>query len=231
MKITKDPGNIRDYFKKWPRFYFIVREVFSPVWWSGVSQKNFIKLHQGGKIVNLGSGPEIIDERVINVDAHKYPSVSVVADITKLPFEDNSIDSAICNTVLEHVKNPEGAVSEMHRVLRSGGYAYTTVPFLYPFHASPDDYTRWTHAGVRELFKNFEIEEIGVRAGPFSLLATWLCYICATIFSFNSEFVYWILVNLFMFIFFPIKILDVIGSRLPFSIHLSAILYVIVRKK
>lgn len=229
--MIKDPSNIRDYFKRWPKFYYFVLVVFSPVYWSGLSQKGFLKKYiRSGEVLNLGSGPQVLPG-ITNVDMFAYKGVDVVADILKLPFADNSVQGVISNTVLEHVRDPRLAVQEMYRVLAHGGYAYVTVPFLYPFHASPDDYTRWTHVGVAELFKDFEIVEKGVRAGPFSALTTGLCYICAMIFCFGSEFVYWVLVNLFMFLFFPLKLLDIVASKLPFALHLSSIIYVVLRKK
>lgn len=227
----KDPANIRDYFKRWPKLYYFVLVVFSPMFWSGLSQKKFLKKYPSqGTILNLGSGPDVVNG-VTNVDMFPYKGVAIVADIMKLPFGDNAIEAVMCNTVLEHVRDPIKAVAEMRRVLKPGGLVYITVPFLYPFHASPDDFTRWTHVGLRELVRDFEVVELGVRAGPFSTLTVWLCYLPALIFSFGSETLYWIIMNLCMFVFFPIKLLDLVIARLPFAIHLSSILYVVARKK
>jgi ubiquinone/menaquinone biosynthesis C-methylase UbiE len=45
----------------------------------------------------------------------------VVADVTSLPFADGSFDGITCGYVLEHVPEPEKGLSEMARVLRTGG--------------------------------------------------------------------------------------------------------------
>ncbi|MCC7474726.1 MAG: methyltransferase domain-containing protein [Pirellulales bacterium] len=45
----------------------------------------------------------------------------IVADVTALPFADASFDGLTCGYVLEHVPEPEKGLSEMARVLRSGG--------------------------------------------------------------------------------------------------------------
>ncbi len=45
----------------------------------------------------------------------------VVADVTSLPFADNSFDGITCGYVLEHVPDPLRGLSELARVLRPGG--------------------------------------------------------------------------------------------------------------
>lgn len=52
-------------------------------------------------------------------------------DITKIILKDNSIDVIICSHVLEHVKDDIKAMSELFRVLKSGGYAIIQVPIDY----------------------------------------------------------------------------------------------------
>ena len=45
----------------------------------------------------------------------------VVADVTALPFADGSFDGITCGYVLEHVPDPPLGLSELARVLRTGG--------------------------------------------------------------------------------------------------------------
>ncbi|TAL49393.1 class I SAM-dependent methyltransferase [Patescibacteria group bacterium] len=228
----KDISNIRDYFKKWPKFYYFIATVFGPLWRSGLGTEEFLQVHGGkGIVLNIGSGPKVIGSTVINLDLFPYRGVSVVADALNLPFKDNSVEAVVCTEILEHLKDPEVAVSEINRVLTKSGSVYVSVPFLFPFHSSPSDFRRWTHGGLRNLFADFETIEIGVYAGPFSALTVWCSYLFASLFSFGSASLYWFLMNLSMFVFFPIKLFDFIASRLPFAINSSAELYVIARKK
>ena len=44
------------------------------------------------------------------------------------PFEDNSFDTIVTFQVIEHVKDDEGFIKEIHRVLKPGGEALITTP-------------------------------------------------------------------------------------------------------
>jgi SAM-dependent methyltransferase len=73
----------------------------------------------------------------------------VFGDAGQLPFRDGSFDVVVCLEVLEHVREPDQALRELARVLRPGGRAFVSMPFLYPVHDAPHDYQRWTESGWR----------------------------------------------------------------------------------
>lgn len=54
----------------------------------------------------------------------------VCGDITKMPFKDNVFDVLYGGGVIEHFKDTGGVVKENHRVLKKGGVAFNTVPYL-----------------------------------------------------------------------------------------------------
>ena len=89
-KKDENEDGIRNFFKKWPKFYYFMVYVFGPTYFGGLNSPEFIKKYnRNGKKINLGSGPRRISKDVINVDFEKFEGVDVVADITKLPFENN----------------------------------------------------------------------------------------------------------------------------------------------
>jgi len=82
------------------------------------------------------------------------------SDAHKLPFKDNSFDACFCNTVLEHVKDPEQIIKEIQRVLKPNGKVIISIPFLQEIHADPDDFQRYTPFGLRNLLKKHNIQTI-----------------------------------------------------------------------
>ncbi len=227
-----NPDILRSFFKRWPVFYYFVAIIFGPLMFGGLSPRKFLKkYHQAGKTLNIGSGPRKLGSDIVNVDIYPYKGVDIVADALTIPVPNGSFSRIISDNVLEHISNPKSAIAEIYRILSPGGYAYICTPFMYPFHVSPDDFQRWTQEGMCELMKDFEILEIDLRAGPFSTLTVILCYLCATIFSFGFKKLYWLLVNLFMLVFWPIKLFDIVFNHWPGAINMAAVLYCVVKKK
>lgn len=85
-------------------------------------------------------------------DIEPGAGIDLVADAHALPFPDRSFNSVIAIEVFEHLYDPKLAASEIHRVLRSGGEAVVTVPFMFRIHGDPQDYQRFTSSGLEALF-------------------------------------------------------------------------------
>ncbi len=60
------------------------------------------------------------------------PLAKVKMDIHEIPFDDHTFDVAMCNHVMEHVNDDIKAMSEIHRVLKPGGWAIIQVPMMKP---------------------------------------------------------------------------------------------------
>jgi len=109
--------------------------------------------------------------RYVSCDRERaHPNLDVVCDITaRIPFEDQSFDTVYCCSVLEHTEQPALALAEMFRVLRPGGCAVVSVPFVFYVHGAPHDYFRFTRHGVELLAHRagFEIVEVVSHGGLF----------------------------------------------------------------
>ena len=82
-------------------------------------------------------------------------------DIHDLRFPDQTFDMVVCNAILEHVEDPIAAINQLRRVLKPGGYAWIEVPFLFPYHAAPEDYWRVSVPGLRRWMKEFQEIDAG----------------------------------------------------------------------
>lgn len=60
----------------------------------------------------------------------KVKGYFVSADILNMPFQNESIDFINGSGVIEHFKDTEGAIKELYRVLKKGGVALNTIPYL-----------------------------------------------------------------------------------------------------
>ncbi len=72
--------------------------------------------------------------------------------VERLSEKYRGIGTAILLSVLEHVEDLAGAVEGLEWALTPGGLVIVSVPFMFPEHASPSDYWRFTPAALRLLF-------------------------------------------------------------------------------
>lgn len=224
---------IKNYFKKYWRLYQFLIEIISPVC-PTTDLKRFLRKNVHGKKIialNLGSGNSNISKNVSNIDFFPYENVDLTCDINNLPFRDDSIDIIFNIAVLEHLPNPEIAVSEMLRVLKRGGLVYTFFPFMQGFHASPNDYSRLSDEGLKNLFNNFQQVSLKCSGGPTSSLLWMLQEWVAILFSFGAAPLYLIISLIMMMVTFPLKFIDLILRDNPFSRHISSSFVYIGRKR
>ena len=224
-------NKIKLFLKKYPVLFNFAYNFFgaSPV---GRDAKAIIKEIDADKlIVNLGSGARKIQEGVVNVDFYPFKNVDIVADISDLPFADSSVDVVINEFVLEHVPNPEEIVAEIKRILKPGGIVYVSVPFVMSFHSSPNDYYRWSKQGLRELLRDFQEDDCGIKCGPTSAMRYVVSEWLATILSFNLIQLQQLLFMFFMVVSSPLNLFDFLISNFKSSENIAVGFYFIGRKK
>jgi SAM-dependent methyltransferase len=168
------------------------------------------ELGSSALILDLGSGSQRRARHIINLEIEPMPNVDVVGDGHQLPFRDEVFDAVILEAVLEHVREPEIVVSEVHRVLRLGGQVHAGVPFIQGYHASPEDYQRYTVRGLENLFLNFQKIESGTCVGATSALHWIFREYIGILFSFGNVWLYKSLSLIVGWLTFPIVYLDAI---------------------
>jgi ubiquinone/menaquinone biosynthesis C-methylase UbiE len=74
--------------------------------------------------------------------------------------------------VLEHLENPSKVLQEAYRITKKSGKIIATMPFLYPIHADPYDYQRWTPERIKLEFEKvgFTIEKIVPMGSVFAVI-------------------------------------------------------------
>lgn len=227
----KSEGNaIKNFFKKWPRLYGLLIVIVGPSLFTGMTSKRFVRiLPSDAKILHAGSGTRSFGPRCVNVDLFPFPNVQVIADLFALPFKDGVFDAVTCDQVLEHVRIPEEVTRELLRVTKPGGLIHVASPFVFPWHPSPSDYSRWTLQGLAALFPGCTVVRQGVTAGPFSALTALLAYIGALLLSFGSRRLQSALEFVFLLLLCPLKLVDLLAARLPGADLSAANLFVVVR--
>jgi SAM-dependent methyltransferase len=140
--------------------------------------KIYASAYLKGRLVDIGCGVKpyqkllapYINEHV-GVDHegtfHDKKNVDLFGTAYDIPVQDKFFDSAICTAVLEHLEEPEVALIECLRVLKSGGYVIYSIPFIWHLHEEPRDFYRYSKYGIKYLFEKvgFELVELKALSG------------------------------------------------------------------
>lgn len=170
--MGKDKISIFEHYRKLWFFNFnrlkddnygAMREYFAQVFMMEIEE--FMPL-EGKKILDVGGARgefcRVISEKrncdAVNLDPSPYEYGQYSGDFIwqntiagfsdDIPFNDNEFDLVICRGVFEHIpsEKQQKSINEMHRVTKSGGFCYITIPPWYnpwaghglkPFHYLP----------------------------------------------------------------------------------------------
>jgi SAM-dependent methyltransferase len=141
-----------------------------------------VRSYASGKLLDIGCSTKpyralLAAEKHIGIDwpqtIHKHTQIDAFADASVLPFRDGAFQTILCTEVLEHLKTPQQALSEMARVAAPRAHLILSVPFTFRIHEQPHDFFRYTPFALRYLLDQagFEVIDITPRGG---ILSVWL---------------------------------------------------------
>jgi len=143
-----------------------------------VALEQFAALYLRGKLIDIGCGPKPYEHLLarfvtehVGVDhrdsLHDLSRTELLGSAYSVPVPDESFDSALCTAVLEHLEEPTLALKECYRILKRGGCALYSVPFIWHLHEEPRDFFRYSKFGLQYLFQQtgFEILQMKPLAG------------------------------------------------------------------
>jgi SAM-dependent methyltransferase len=112
------------------------------------------------------------NRKILNLDIQNGPCIDLVEDAENMvSVQDSSFSAVICISVLEHTVHPLNVIDEIHRILKPGGYALISVPWMFESHMEPQDYFRFSPHFICLLEENFTIDSVELTNGYFGLLA------------------------------------------------------------
>jgi SAM-dependent methyltransferase len=121
---------------------------------------------------------------------HNKSDIDIFANAYNIPVSSSSFDTAICTSVLEHLEEPYMALNECYRVLKYGGVAIYSVPFIWHLHEEPRDFYRFSKYGLKYLFEKtgFEIIELKALSGFWVTFGQLFVY---NLYRFNRNIIKW----------------------------------------
>jgi SAM-dependent methyltransferase len=88
----------------------------------------------------------------LGIDFQDGPGVDRVMDVHKMPADwSDRFSGLLISEVLEHLRDPIGALAECRRVMQPNALIIVTTLFAFPEHGFPDDYYRYSRAGLEHV--------------------------------------------------------------------------------
>lgn len=100
-------------------------------------------------------------------DYEPNPLIQKRLDITKIDLPDQGLDHVLCYHVLEHIEDDQKAMTELYRVLRTGGQLLVQTPFkegaIYEDFSIREPADRLRHFGQEDHVRVYSVEGLKKR--------------------------------------------------------------------
>jgi SAM-dependent methyltransferase len=123
-------------------------------WLKTIEDRELLVLDVGGRIQPYRPLLEGRTKRYIAVDLRQTMLVDIVCGAEAIPLASGLFDLVICSQVLEYIEKPQSLITEIHRVLKPGGYLWLSAPSVFP-RDSDEDLWRFLPGSLRLLLWQF----------------------------------------------------------------------------
>lgn len=111
---------------------------------------------RGVNVLDVGCGRKpyrrYFEDSQLYIGIDKNPKAADVVGVAEaLPVRNAIFDVVLCTQVLEHVEQPQKALNEMKRVLRTNGLLILSTHGFWIEEHEPTDYWRWTFQGLTKI--------------------------------------------------------------------------------
>ncbi|MGM5033847.1 class I SAM-dependent methyltransferase [Tardiphaga sp. 803_E3_N1_3] len=128
-----------------------------------VAMRDYIRAIEGsGQIIELGAAGDYY--KLFASKAQQYLTSNLVKggadielDMTAIDLQTDTVDAVVSIFALEHIFEYKAAIDEQFRVLKPGGRMLLIVPFMYYYHAAPDDFFRFSASALDRLLGQFKV--------------------------------------------------------------------------
>jgi SAM-dependent methyltransferase len=148
-------------------WYRVRREIIGTIFNSHLLGEKDLKILDvgcgtGALMKELGNYGEVygldFSEKAINFCKERGEKNLTLGSINKIPFEDNFFDVVVSLDVLEHIHDDVGAISEINRVLKKGGFSIVFTPAFMFLWGKTDQLShhlrRYTLSGLKKKIRN-----------------------------------------------------------------------------
>ena len=142
--------------------------------------EKLIESLEPGRVLDVGAEDAPYRKNVpatsyVCMDITAAYGANLVSEIDHIACADGTFDTVIATEVLEHCRDPKHAVSELRRVLKSGGVCVITTRFIQSYHPTPQDFYRFTWDSLQDIFSGFSSVRIIHHGNTIQSIWTLLC--------------------------------------------------------
>ncbi len=145
-----------------------------------------------------------------------------LSELPKISAPDNSIDTIISFSVLEHVSEPFEAIKEFKRILKDNGIFMISVPQYWHLHEEPHDYLRFTKHVLKEKITKLGFEILYLKEEGKSFATVGQAFCNALVLMFELDHVK----NIFSFL--SGKKVTNLGKSIAYAIYKSPLIFLAI---